>query len=34
LAAVQRIAPLKQRFMDEARGESGTLPRLLMGELV
>lgn len=34
LAAVQRIAPLKDRFMAEARGESGKLPRLLLGELV
>ncbi|AUW59311.1 ubiquinone biosynthesis protein UbiH [Sphingobium sp. SCG-1] len=34
LGAVQRIAPLKNRFMAEARGESGALPRLLMGEAV
>jgi 2-octaprenyl-6-methoxyphenol hydroxylase len=34
LAAVQRIGPLKERFMAEARGESGDLPRLLMGERV
>jgi 2-octaprenyl-6-methoxyphenol hydroxylase len=34
LAAVQRIAPLKARFMAEARGESGALPKLLMGERV
>jgi 2-octaprenyl-6-methoxyphenol hydroxylase len=34
LGAVQRIAPLKARFMAEARGESGALPRLLMGEMV
>lgn len=34
LAAVQRIPPLKERFMAEARGESGALPRLLMGELI
>lgn len=31
LGAVQRIAPLKDRFMAEARGESGKLPRLLQG---
>ncbi|TZG28081.1 UbiH/UbiF/VisC/COQ6 family ubiquinone biosynthesis hydroxylase [Sphingomonas montanisoli] len=31
LGAVQRIAPLKARFMAEARGETGTLPRLLQG---
>lgn len=29
LGAVQRIAPLKTFFMDEARGVSGNLPRLL-----
>jgi 2-octaprenyl-6-methoxyphenol hydroxylase len=33
IAAVDRIGPLKQRFMAEARGESGELPRLLIGEL-
>lgn len=33
LGAVQRIPPLKARFMAEARGESGDLPRLLRGEL-
>ena len=31
LGAVQRIAPLRERFMAEARGETGTLPRLLEG---
>lgn len=31
LSAVQRIAPLKSRFMAEARGESGDLPKLLQG---
>jgi len=31
LGAVQRIPPLKARFMAEARGESGALPRLLQG---
>lgn len=31
LNAVQRIAPLKHRFMAEARGESGDLPQLLQG---
>ncbi|OCC25113.1 ubiquinone biosynthesis protein UbiH [Croceicoccus estronivorus] len=29
MAGVQRIGPLKKLFMDEARGVSGTLPRLL-----
>ncbi len=31
LGAVQRMGPLKQRFMAEARGETGSLPRLLQG---
>lgn len=31
MAAVQRIGPLKDRFMAEARGESGELPLLLRG---
>ena len=31
LAAVQRLGPLKERFMAEARGESGPRPKLLMG---
>ncbi|WP_030539219.1 FAD-dependent monooxygenase [Sphingobium sp. DC-2] len=34
LAAVQRTSLLKNRFMAEARGESGALPRLLTGEMV
>ena len=34
ISAVDRIAPLKERFMAEARGESGELPKLLMGEAV
>ncbi len=34
LGAVERIAPLKQRFMAEARGETGTLPKLLQGVAV
>ncbi|MDR7155166.1 2-octaprenyl-6-methoxyphenol hydroxylase [Sphingobium xenophagum] len=34
LAAVQRTSLLKGRFMAEARGQSGALPRLLTGELV
>ncbi|MHA6769436.1 UbiH/UbiF/VisC/COQ6 family ubiquinone biosynthesis hydroxylase [Sphingobium ummariense] len=34
LAMVQRTSPLKQRFMAEARGQSGALPRLLTGEMV
>lgn len=31
LGAVQRLGPLKNRFMAEARGETGKLPRLLQG---
>ena len=31
MRAIQRIAPLKARFMAEARGESGDLPKLLQG---
>jgi 2-octaprenyl-6-methoxyphenol hydroxylase len=31
MSAVQRIGPLKDRFMAEARGESGDLPLLLRG---
>ncbi len=34
LSAVQAIPPLKARFMAEARGESGDLPKLLQGETV
>ncbi|HVI98041.1 MAG TPA: UbiH/UbiF/VisC/COQ6 family ubiquinone biosynthesis hydroxylase [Sphingomonas sp.] len=34
ISAVDRIPPLKDRFMAEARGESGELPKLLMGEAV
>jgi len=34
IAAVNKVAPLKQRFMAEARGEAGDLPRLLRGELI
>jgi len=34
LAAVQKMGPLKNRFMAEARGESGALPTLLTGEMV
>ena len=34
MRAIQRIAPLKSLLMSEARGESGALPKLLMGELV
>ncbi len=34
LAAVERLPPLKARFMAEARGETGQLPALLTGELV
>lgn len=31
LSAVQKFPPLKDRFMAEARGESGAVPRLLQG---
>ena len=31
LGAVQRLGPLKGRFMAEARGETGAMPRLLQG---
>lgn len=31
ISLVDRLPPLKDRFMAEARGESGNLPRLLMG---
>lgn len=34
LGAVQKLTPLKDRFMAEARGESGALPKLLLGEAV
>ena len=34
LSGVQKLGPLKDRFMAEARGESGPRPRLLTGELV
>ncbi|MFZ4690499.1 MAG: FAD-dependent monooxygenase [Polymorphobacter sp.] len=34
LAGVERLPPLKARFMAEARGETGKLPALLRGELV
>lgn len=34
MRAIQKVKPLKDRFMAEARGESGQLPRLLQGELV
>jgi len=34
VSAVNAIPPLKGRFMAEARGESGDLPKLLHGELV
>ncbi len=32
MGAVQRISPLKQFFMEEARGMSGALPRLLQAQ--
>jgi 2-octaprenyl-6-methoxyphenol hydroxylase len=34
IGMVQRIPPLKDQFMAEARGESGDLPKLLLGDLV
>jgi 2-octaprenyl-6-methoxyphenol hydroxylase len=34
ISAVNAIAPLKDRFMAEARGESGDLPKLLQGVMV
>ena len=34
LSTVQRMGPLKERFMAEARGESGPRPRLLLGEAI
>lgn len=33
LSAVQKLPPLKARFMAEARGESGDLPKLLQGAM-
>lgn len=34
LATVERIPPLKRFFMQEARGETGDLPKLLIGQSV
>ncbi len=34
IGIIQRMPPLKDQFMAEARGESGDLPKLLMGDLV
>lgn len=34
LSAVQKLGPLKGRFMSEARGESGAVPKLLQGVTV
>ena len=34
MRAIQKLPPLKNRLMAEARGESGALPKLLLGELV
>ncbi len=34
ISAVDRLPPLKARFMAEARGESGQLPRLLQGAMI
>ena len=34
IGIVQRIPPLKAQFMSEAKGETGDLPALLMGDLV
>jgi 2-octaprenyl-6-methoxyphenol hydroxylase len=33
ISAVDKLPPLKARFMAEARGESGELPKLLTGEM-
>ncbi|MDB5738428.1 MAG: ubiquinone biosynthesis protein UbiH, partial [Sphingomonas bacterium] len=32
IGLVERVPPLKDFFMAEARGESGALPRLLQGQ--
>ncbi len=34
ISAIDHIPPLKNRFMAEARGETGQLPRLLQGVMV
>jgi len=34
ITAINHIPPLKNRFMAEARGETGQLPRLLQGVMV
>ena len=34
LSAVQKLPMLKDRFMAEARGESGEVPKLLQGMIV
>lgn len=34
LSAVQKLGPLKDRFMAEARGESGPRPKLLLGDMI
>ena len=34
ISAVDRLPPLKDRFMAEARGESGDLPKLLQGLMI
>jgi 2-octaprenyl-6-methoxyphenol hydroxylase len=34
MGAIQKISPIKDRFMAEARGESGDLPKLLSGQLI
>jgi 2-octaprenyl-6-methoxyphenol hydroxylase len=34
ISAVDRLPPLKNRFMAEARGESGNLPKLLQGLMI
>ncbi|PXA84377.1 ubiquinone biosynthesis protein UbiH [Nostoc sp. 3335mG] len=34
IGMVERIAPLKDVFMAEARGESGALPKLLTGQII
>ena len=34
MGMIQRIGPVKNRLMAEARGESGALPKLLMGDML
>jgi 2-octaprenyl-6-methoxyphenol hydroxylase len=34
IGVVERVPPLKDFFMAEARGESGALPKLLAGQAI